>query len=58
MNFSKLLTRFAVCSIVILFWTVLICACITIINRGESNLNVFKTISSTQSCTQKPSCNC
>ncbi len=58
MEFSKILTRFTVISIVVLFLTALVCMCIIVVKRGEVNLNPVKTHTSTQSCTQIGTVNC
>ncbi len=58
MEFSKILTRFTVLSIVILFLTALLCMCTIVIKRGEVNINTAKTFFNEKSCTQKYSCNC
>ncbi len=55
MEFSKILTRFTVSSIVVLFLTALLCMCIIVVKRGEVNL---KTQTSAKSCTQISAVNC
>ncbi len=58
MEFNKILTRFTVCAIVVLFAVTFVCTCITIINRGEDNINMVKTFTSTENCTQIAPLNC
>ncbi len=58
MEFSKILNVFTISAIVVLLLVAFICACVTVVERANNNLEYAEIIESKKSCTQINARNC